>query len=230
MITDVKVNVDQIAPSVLSEGQAYPTMTKLGQLFVADWHTKLVLAGRAFTLDLGTISGAASYTALTGNATVDNDQPEIVIAADSGWLIPMEIDIGISVDDMAAYDDVVDMLFIADRSQAVAAGATATVEVPNNLLDGAAAFSGRCYSIVTGDITDPVCSDILGYKYYELTQVAAETAGSGPATKGFYKKFEIPTLLAGPCSIIGWVTGTNTPTFMGSIKFAHIPASWATTS
>jgi hypothetical protein len=232
MITDIKANVDQITPTILSEGQQYPAQSVLGQLFTADWYTRLALAGRVYSLPLGTISGAASYTALTGNATVDNDQPEFIIAADSGWLIPIVIDIQISVDDVDAYDDVDDILVIADRSQATAAGATATVATPLNHLDGGDAFSGRCFTIVTGDVTDPVGSDILAYKYHILLQVAAEATGSGSLTdgRGLYKEFKIPRLLAGPCQIVGFVTGTNTPTFMGEIVFAHIPSGWAPTS
>jgi hypothetical protein len=71
---------------------------------------------------------------------------------------------------------------------------------------------------------------VLGAKAWELTQVAAETAGVAPWEKSYHKKFEIPTLLAGPCQIVGYVIGTNAPTFVGNIKFAHIPASWVATS
>ena len=232
MITDIKARVDQIPAQVQSEGDmGYPSMSKLGQLFVADWHTRLVLAGRAYTLDLGTVA-AAAYTALTGNAAPDLDQPEIVIAVDSGFLIPMEIDIAIAVDDMDAYDDVTDIMFIVDRTAAMAGG-TGTpgeVEVPNNLLDGGEAFAGRCVTICAGGITTPVPADVLVYRGWEKAQIGAETAGSGLVSKHLYKKFDIPTLIAGPCQIIGYVTGTNTPTFIGNVKFAHIPASWLATS
>lgn len=231
MRTEILAKVNQIPADVLSEGdQEEVALSKLGQLFTADWHTRLVLAGRAYTLDLGTVA-AAAYTGLTGNAAPDLDQPEIVIAVDTGWLIPMEIDIAIAVDDMDAYNDTTDIMFIADRSAAMAAGTgTATVEVPNNLLDGGGAFGGRCFSIITADITDPVPADVLGYRNWTPIQLGAETAGGVPTNKHFYKKFEIPTLLAGPCQIIGYVTGTNTPTFIGSVKFAHIPAGWVLTS
>ena len=231
MISSIKTRVDQLVASVLSNGdQEYPAMSKLGQLFTADWHTRLVLAGRAYTLDLGTVA-ATAYTALTGNAAPDLDQPEILIAVDSGWLIPMEIDINIAVDDQDAYDDVTDIMFIVDRTAAQAAGATGTVEVPNNLLDGGDAFEGRCFSILTGGITTPVPADVLAYSNWTPIAMAAEAGGTLPAVnKNLRKKFEIPTLIAGPCQIIGYVTGTNTPTFIGSVKFAHLPSSWVTVS
>lgn len=222
----IKAQERQLTPDIKSGDNQELAMTKLAQLFTANWHERLILAGRAFTLDLGTITGGTDYSALTGNIAIDHDQPEIVIAADSGWLIPMEIDIGIAVDDMDAYDDITEIFFIGDRTAAVAAGATATVEAALNCLDGGDAFNGRCYSIVTADITDPTAADILAFKSWQLIQVASETAGSAPTTKNFYKKFEFPRLLAGPCSIVGYVVGTNAPTFMGSVTFAHIPTSW----
>jgi len=224
-LQEIQALVDQTSPSVVAEGsKEQPAMTTMRQLFTADWHQRLILAGYAYTLDLGTVA-ATAYTALTGNAAVDLDQPEIVIAIDSGWLVPMEIDIAVAVDDQDAYNDVTDMCFIADRAATVAAGITATIETANNLLDGGAAFAGRCYSICTGACGSPTVSDVLAYRNWTVTQVGTETAGSVPANKHLYKKFEMPTLLAGPCAIIGYVTGTNTPTFIGNVKFAHIPAA-----
>ncbi|KKN27733.1 hypothetical protein LCGC14_0861570 [marine sediment metagenome] len=221
--------VKQLNPDIKSGDRQKLAISTLAQLFTANWHERLILAGRAFTLDLGTITGGTDYTALTGNAAIDHDQPEIVVAADSGWLIPMEIDIGIAVDDMDAYDDITEIFFIGDRTTAVAAGATATVETALNCLDGGDAFNGRCYSIVTADITDPTAADILAFKSWQLIQVASETAGSAPFVKTYHKTFTHPRLLAGPCSIVGYVVGTNTPTFMGSVTFAHIPTTWMPT-
>ena len=159
MITDIKALVDSVSPSVLTENvQEFVRQSTIGQLFTADWHERLILAGKAYTLDLGALT-ATEWTGLTGNAAVDLDQPEIVIAVDTGYLIPMSIEIDIHVDDVDAYDDVTEIGFQADRSQATAAGATATIEVPNNMLDGGDAFGGRAFSIVTADIADPVMPD-----------------------------------------------------------------------
>lgn len=225
---NIKGRVRQSIPEVSGEGDFdYIKMDRLSGLFTTDWHTRLVLAGRAYTLDLGTVA-AAAYTGLLGNAAPDLDNPEILISVDTGWLIPMEIDIALAVDDMDAYDDVTDIMFIADRTAAEPAGTLGTVEVPNNLLDGGEAFVGRCWSICTSDITTPVPADVLGYRGWELTQVITETSGvHSPTNKHFYKKFDIPTLLAGPCQILGYVTATTAPTFIGYVKFAHIPAAWA---
>ena len=226
-LQEIEGLVNQVSPGVLVDGDSEKLrMTKLGQLFTADWHTRLVLAGRAFELALGTTSGDTTATGLTGNAAHDNDQPEIVIACDSGWLIPLEIEIAIQVNDDDAYDDMTQISFFADRTQTVAAGATATIATALNHLDGGTAFGGRCYTTVTGDITNPAPGDTLGFKYWENTQLGTETAANLATTKNYAKNFAIPRFLAGPCSILGYVIGTNTPAYFGSFTFAHIPANY----
>ena len=231
-LQEVKAKVDQISPDVLAEGDMENVrMTKLGQIFTADWKQRLALAGRVFTLDLGTIAGEGSYSALTGNAAYDNNQPEAIIAIDTGWLIPLEIDIGISVNDMDAYNDFTQIVWAIDRTQTQAAGETGTVATANNMLDGGPAFSGRCYTILTGDTSNaPASVEVIASKFWELTITAAEAATNVPANLSLYEKFNYPILVAGPCHIVGYVVGTMTPTFMGSVTFAHVPTSWFPTS
>jgi len=223
----IKALVKQSEPEVYTDGTEQELrQTRLGQLLTADWHQNLIMSGRAFSADYGTIA-ATDITALTGNAAVDLDQPEIVIGVDTGFLIPMEIEIDIQVNDDDAYDDITRIAFFADRTDNVAdAAATATVETPLNMLDGGESFSGRSFSIVTSNITAPVPADYLGGATWTNIQLAAEVGGLPTTNKHLHKIFTHPKLLRGPCSIVGWITGTNTPTFTGSVKFAHVPASW----
>ena len=229
-LQDIKGQVDQIDPTVLMEGKmGNLAMSTLGQLFTADWHTRLVLAGRVFSMNLGSASG--SLGVLTGITTVDNDLPSLSISCDTGWLIPISIDVNIHVDDLTSYDQVDDILFTADRTQAVPAGAVGNIVTAINQLEGGAAFAGRCFHTHnTTPITNPVASDILGYKFYALTQLAGEVGGNASFEKGFHKTFDVPHFLAGPCSILGYVTGSATPTYFGKVVFAHLPASWITVS
>ncbi len=231
-LQEVKAKIDQISPDVLAEGDMENVrMSTLGQIFTADWKQRLALAGRVFTLDLGTIAGEGSYSALTGNAAYDNNQPEAIIAIDSGWLIPLEIDIGLSVNDMDAYNSFTQIVFAIDRTQTQPAGETGTEEIALNVLDGGPAFAGRCYSILTGDTTNaPASVEVIASKFWEMTIAAAESATNVPAGLCLYEKFDYPILVAGPCHIVGYVVGTESPTFMGSVTFAHIPTSWVPTS
>ncbi len=230
-LQEVKAKVDQISPEVLAEGDMENIrMSKLGQLFTVDWKQKLALAGKVFTLDLGTITGDGSYTALTGNAAFTTLQPEAIIAIDTGWLIPLEIDIGISVNDANAYDDFTQIAFAIDRTKTQVAGLTGTIETALNVLDGGPAFPGRCYSILTGNVAAVASVEVIASAFWELTLCVAESGGSVPATLNLYKKFDYPILVAGPGYIVGYIVGTNTPTFMGSVTFAHIPSSWIATS
>jgi len=226
MNTDIKAKVVQADASVLSGDESYIQMSKIGQLWTADWKYKLVAAGRCYRLSFGTISGGTDIV-LGGAATggIDLDRPEGIVAADTGFLIPMEIDIS-GDSDTDAEDDDVQVLVTADRATAVAAGATATAETPDNLLDGGEAFTGRAWSLATGDITDPVHSDIL---YYRFT--GALGANSLANTRFInHKVWEYPNFIKGPCSLLIYAAGEVAFTFAGSFVFAHIPTSWAPTS
>lgn len=234
MISDIKAKISPFAPDVYSgSGTDFLTQSKIGQLFTAGWKERFLLAGRVFQAPLGTV-GATSHTGLIGNTAVDLDQPEFLLGVDSGILIPLEIDINILVDDFNAYDDIIQFAFWGDRSQ----GLNATDEALGNaitvlnLLDGGDAFSGRATETVGTDITDPVHSDYLGGHFIENTQLAAEVAGTVPPSFNFHKEFTagVHHLLRGPASIVGYVTGTNAPTYQGHVTFAHLPTTWIPTS
>ena len=217
----------QVGLSKLTSADDKLRMSLLGQQYVADWKYLLASAGRMYRVSVPEhATGGGAITQATGNAAVDLDQPELVIAVDEGYrLIPVEFDFSVQ-DDADAYDDQVELYMFADRTQATAAGATATILTPQNQLDGGAAFPGRAFSIVTADITDPVHSEILGYRVWELTQVAAETAGNGIAEFSYGKEFNVPNLLKGPCQIVMALAGTVAPTFMGYVTVGVVPADW----
>lgn len=227
-MANVKGEVKQLNTAALDATLDYLQLSEIGQLWTADWKYKLILAGRAYRMSFGTISGGTDIT-LGGDATggIDLDQPEGVVAVDTDVLIPMELEISGDADLDAAGDDV-QVLLTADRATAVASGATATTEVPDNLLDGGATFGGRAYSLVTGDITDPVHSDVLYFR--KVTSIVAEgTASNMNPTQTdlyFYRDFVYPTFLAGPCSLLLYAAGEVAFTFAGSITFAHVPRAW----
>ena len=131
---------------------------------------------------------------------------------------------------MDAANDQAQVLVTADRSQATAAGATATVETPDNLLDGGPAFGGRAYSIVTADVTDPVHSDILFYQTTFCRPFAAATQGVSDQTLKAQKEWSYPTLIAGPGQILIYFGGVIAVTAIGSFVFAYVPASYFPTS
>ena len=230
MITQTKINVNQYEPDVLTEGEYnYPAISKLGQLFTAGWQERLILAGRCYRLSIGTISGSGGYTKVGNGTTVDLDIPQGLVAVDSGFLIPMSLQLsGRSAADDE--DDEVAVLLTGDRSQATSAAqigaGTATAETPDNLLHGAPAFEGRVASIFTVAITDPVHSDIFYFEYWS-------GIGGDPTFMSKYtvdKEFIRPTLLAGPCTLLLYFGGTSATTAMGSLVFAHIPSAWAPVS
>ncbi len=234
MITDIKAVVSPFTPDLYTVGtQQFVTQSRLGQLFTADWIHRLTLAGRVFHVPLGTLA-ATSHTGLTGNAAVNLDQPEVVVGIDSGVLIPLEIDINILLNDADAYDDLTQIVFYADRTNGLSSadeslGNEITVL---NQLDGGEAFTGRATETVAADITDPVVADVIASFFHHLLQVAAEVGGVAPNSLNFHWDVagKAPTFLRGPASIVGFVTGTNTPTYQGHLTVAHLPEQWIPTS
>jgi len=226
MISNVKVKVDQLAAvAPLSNGQMeYPVVDKMGNLFTANWQTRLAMAGKLFSLDLGTAG-----TLLAGNHDIDADQPEFVVAVDSGWLIPVSLNISVA-SECDADADQTHLLVVADRTQAEAAGATATVETALNLLDGGDSFGGRCYSVVTGNLTAVTEADIL---YSKIFASVLTTSGLVDTSVNAEYQWTHPRFLAGPCQILGYCVGVGAAQvseFIGNFVFAHLPESWVTTS
>lgn len=229
----LKAAVAQQNKSVGSDGtERGLDITRRGQIATTNWKHELVLAGMVYRMSIGTITAGGDITLIQGGGagtTIDLDQPEGVVAVDSGWLIPIAFEFSAQVD-MDADAEVGNVVVTADRSQATAAGATATVETPDNLLDGGAAFAGRAYSAVTADVTDPIHSDILYYK----TIRAAEFISNGTATNltngivaefSASKEWDLPTLLAGPCQLLVYWGGTAAVNAIASLVFAHVQSS-----
>lgn len=218
---------EQIDLAPLSASDEKLRMSLLGQQYSANWKYLMVAAGRAYTISVPEhATGGGGLTLATGNAGVDLDQPELVVPCGEGYrIIPMDLEID-GIVDLDAYDDTLNLYFFVDRTQ-TQSGVTGTNVTPQNCLDGGPSYpGGQVVSIVSSDLTDPVHSQILTARYFELTQVAAETAGNGIPTFYHRKVWQEPENHLGPCSIIGIVAATVAPTFMLNFKVGIVPASW----
>jgi len=225
VITDIKAKVNQVTPTVLDEGDMdYPRMSKMGQLFTADWRQRLLLAGKLWRLTVGALGADAEAVQITGGGagtTIELEKPEMIIGVDAGYYLMM-VSLQVSLQSLAdAASDDVQLLAISDRSQAPVTTGTLSVETPDNLLDGAGAFPGRAFSAVTADITDPVQSEIL---YFQQEMAAGTTVDH----VRFCANYEpvVPSILAGPCQICVYWGGTVATLGMGSIVVGCVPSSW----
>ena len=235
MRTDILAKVDQIPPSVLSEGDMEDVrQTKLGQLFTADWKMRLLLAGKIWKTQIGAITAGNAITKIVGggNGTVmDMEQPEIIVGVPSGYfLIPISCTCVVD-SDADAPDDFMEILLILDRTQNAPTTATATVDTPVNLLDGGGAFPGLAWTAVTADIEDPVYSELLDYATYETTAVvmAGTSANEDDAMDSTLRMdYEpiVPSIGAGPCSIVLMYDGTVATSGIAQLTFAAVPTSW----
>lgn len=228
MISDVKVKVDQLAPSVLSEGDMdYPAMSNVGQIFTVDWVNRLILAGCVYRMSWGTISGGTAHATVGTGTVVNLDMPFGIVAVDTGFLIPVSLQAGL-IANADAENHYVTALLTADRAGTVESAAyiatlAGTAETPDNALDGGPAFQGRAVSDGTTALgANPTHSDILFYREWEMTGADA----LGPTDFVVDKEFKEPTFLAGPCALLLYFGGTEAVVGMGSLVFAHVPSNW----
>lgn len=230
MITDIKAAAAQVTPVVTGEGDmGYPKMTKLGALFTSDWKQQLLLAGKIFQARVGTVTAGGAPAGVTGggnSTTINSDQPELVIGVDSGYyMIPLDVKCQIR-GDCDADTEILEIVLFADRTQApVTTNASGTVHAPVNMLDGAGDFPGRCWIQSTGDITDPVTSQILDYVAFQLSSVDTTGVVPHPIVRMDYEP-EVPTILAGPCQVVLCWGGSAAATGIGIVSVAVVPASY----
>jgi hypothetical protein len=233
----VKAKAEQLDPTVTATGDdGYLAMSKIGQLFTADWKTRLVLAGKVYRMSVGTLSGDAGMTRVTGGGagtTIDLDEPEMVISVQAGhFLVPIEILVS-SLQDQDANADLGEIIACVDVSAGVTTGGTAGTAY--NLLDGGPAFPGYFGHTVTSAITNPVNEHLLA----AVTANASEFVSNGAAsnlTNGVITNLTLhyepsfPQFFAGPCQLCVYWGGTTAATAIASVVVAAVPSSWVPVS
>lgn len=227
----LKVLHRQRSAAIETDGaEARLRATRAGQLTTINWKQELVMAGKVWRVDVGTITAGGDVSLVTGGGagtTIDQDQPEAAIGVDAGYfLIPLEVRVSCQVD-LDANAEVGDIIVAVDRSAGVPTTVTGSVETPVNQLDGAEAFPGRAFSAITVDITDPTVDEILDYQ----TVRAAEFVSNGIATnltngivvplRMLYQP-QVPNLIAGPCGIYVYWGGTAAVPGIATILVAAV--------
>lgn len=228
-MANIKVNTKSVNPDIYSQDiMNFPVVDTIGQVFTADWKQRLLKAGKLWSVTVGTLATGADISGVLGGGggiCVDSDQPEIIIGVDAGYyLIPVEVDV-VTQPDMDTDLDEGRIFVFADRTTAVAAGATATTETPANLLDGAGSFPGRAYSAVTADIVDTTMDELLAAKIRKMQGTVAES-------QEFSLHYEpsVPSVLAGPCSLVVCWGGTAQLYGIARVVVGCVPVSWFPTS
>ena len=218
----------QNSPGIVGEGvDRKQRGTRDGIPFTATWKQALLLEGRCFHMDVGTIAGGGDMTLIVGGGnglTIDHDEPEFGISVPLGTsLIPVEINI--SCQALAdANDEVANILVYADTALAYAGDGTVTAETPRNMLDASGVTSvATCFSAATGVITDPTCSRILATAHVAMTGDAAAGFSSVPIELRYAP--ETPHILTGPCAIYGHWGGTGALSGTATVVWAEVPTS-----
>lgn len=227
----LKGRVAQQNPQLQSDGtELLARMTRAGHLLTADWKTSLILGGYAFNVTVGDLANGGGDVALItggGNGTVvDSDQPELIVGVTAGhYLIPLYFKCSAQVD-LDADAEVGNITFFADTTQAPPSSATATSETPISLLGtGVRTSVARAYSAVTADITDPVCSIMLGYETVRAADAGTAASQQDISLSLVYDP-SFPVLLRGPCSLVACWGGTAAVTAAATLIYAEVPEGW----
>lgn len=228
-VSQIRAVAQQQGPSVSSDGQLRDlTGDRLGSLFTAGWKERLILGGYGYTVSVGSVSAGGDVALVTGGGagtTIDSDQPELIVSVGTGYfLVPLGFHAAAQVD-LDADAEVGNILLFADITQAVAAtGVTGTAATVVPMIDGGAASVAYGWHTVTGDVTDPVASLVLGY-------ATVRNADNGTAGNSVDVSLRLdydpsyPRFLAGPCSIVACWGGTAAVTASAILDFAVLPAA-----
>lgn len=242
MITQVKIDVNQLSPSVAGDGDTADIRgTRLGQLLTANWKINLLLAGRVWRTQVGTFAADGDVGQITGGGggtTLEVEKPEIAIGVDAGYfLIPMEIDLCCQ-SDTDFPTDYMRSLAMLDRTQAPPTSVTGSpgILTPTNMLEGGPSFPGRAFGGVTSDIdgtnsTDPILSELLYYKTKQSVEMVLNgtaTNITAPVWNDLPLHYEpvVPSLAKGPCGLYVYWGGTVAVTALATVVFACVPVSW----
>jgi len=234
-LQEIKVNVDQVSPTILSEGiKDYAAQTKLGQIFTADWKQRLLLAGKLWRCSCGTVTGAAGITGITGGGagtTIDADEPEIAISVPTGYfLIPIEVHVS-GILDQDANAELGAILVTMDRTQEPAGVTSATTPTLYNMLDGGGSFPGHAYGEVTVVTTDPTNEEILACEHVSSSEFVSNGAATN-LTNGIVTRLQlhyeplVPSIVAGACTLCVYWGGTAAVTAFATVVVGCVPSTW----
>ena len=225
----LKAYTQQQSPAVSGDGQFNAVrQTRTGELFAADWKTALAMRGKCYHVTVGSVAAGGNVAMITGGGagtTVDSDKPELIVQTPATHFhIPLSCRCAIQADLGAADLDEANIVLFADTSPAaLISTATATSEVPVNLLGGGAGSISTVFSAVTADITDPTSDMILDFS----TVQAAEVAADGTISTELKMIFEpqVPIFLKGLCAVVLCWGGTAAAVGMATYTWAEVPIS-----
>jgi len=228
MKTEILGSVEQVTPSNLGEGSEETVrMTKLGQLFTANWKERLLLAGRMWSITVGSVASGADVAEVAGagGGVVDGDQPDIAIGVPAGfYLIPISCKVSAHGDVSNADADEANMVLWTSRAGNLVADGTVTTYTPLNCLDGGPSFPGSAFHTCTADCTIPACSQILDYDCWQSSQIGAN--GAAVATLRMNYEPKVPQILAGACSVYLCYGGTANKSGIGTLIVGCVPTTW----
>jgi len=190
--------------------------TRDGALFTAPWVQALVLEGKVFGANAGSVT-----TGIAGHATIDADQPEIAIRAAADTLVLMPLDLGAYLESGATTLGIHELMWAVSNID-VGAGTSTAGTALNLNLSSSAATGASVRTAYTGNGTDPLTAG----NFFEIVRQAG-LIDSDAATSGLQLLSCRWNALSGPApivartgSILGYAGGSTS-------AVAYMTAIWA---
>ncbi len=190
--------------------------TRDGALFVAPWVQALVLEGKVFGANAGSVT-----TGIAGHATIDADQPEMAIRAASDTLVLMPLDLGAYLETGATTLGIHELMWAVSNID-VGAGTSTAGTAFNLNMSASASASASVRVAYTGNGTDPLTAG----NFLELGRQSG-LIDADAATSGLQLLPLRWSALSGPAPIVartGSIVG-----YAGGLAsaMAYLTAIWA---
>ena len=218
-MSDIRVNAAQTTISRVTDGRLVQMRgMRDGSAIVAPWEMALVMEGKVFGANAGTIT-----TGIAGHATADGDQPEIAIRAAADTLVVLPLYLEAVTQSFETTLGIHGVFWAISPTDVGNGTSTAFTPVQLNLSSSAAA-AAVCRVAYTGN----GAADPLTTTWYELTR-AAGNFDSDAATSGILglkavyssKNDAAVPILARTGCITGYGEGGTGANFFFTAKWAE---------
>ena len=206
--------------------------TRDGALFTADWKQAMILEGRGFMINLGTLTSPVTGGG-SGGLTIEKGAPEFAIGIPRGTsLLPLLVDI-VCGEPLGTLDaDEVDICLAVDQDKdnGVASGSFNVVKPPIYNMNTLHNRSSACWcnQQYTATMTAPVNDIELAHVTKTFEQLAGTGTKSTAFWQGFAMHYEPKTLVIinGPAMFLGYFGGTSAATGFVTCQWIELPTSY----
>lgn len=224
-IIKAKARQDTAVSRVSESGEVYTRATRDGALFTCDWKTGLIMEGRGFQFNVGTLTTPISCPS---TSTPLIDKPDWAIGIPDGTsLLPIYIEGAMLVTTGTLDADELDILVAVDQDTFLTqASGSATIVYPTNMNNKhsrtASCWVNKTYS-ATFDTTDPTYDIELAH-VTQVWETFTSVATYWMEAKLLYQPKTVP-IINGPGVISGTAATKAGASMFWTVQWIELPTS-----